>query len=207
VFYRDRVYPKLVALLGNPKPIQVLRRRMLTQAQGTVLELGFGSGVNLDYYCPEKVARLYALEPNKGMIRIAERHPRRASFDIKFLDLPGERIPLEDNSVDMVVSTFTLCTLTGIDEAISGIARVLRRDGCLIFIENTQSPDESIRRWQRIWSPALNRAFAGLDLTRDVCSAIQAGNFTLNQLEAGFLAAFPKCLTYCSWGIATPKSR
>ena len=112
---------------------------MLPLAQGTVLELGFGSGVNLAYYNPARIGRLYALEPNKGMIRIAEGHPRRNSFDLQVLDLPGEQIPLTDKSVDTVVSTFTLCTVSDIDEAIHGIARVVKRNGRLIFIENTVS--------------------------------------------------------------------
>ena len=90
--YTKRVYPKLVARLGNARPIQVLRRRMLAKADGTVLELGFGSGVNLDYYDAEKSTRLYALEPNKGMTEIAEQHPKRAAFDILFLDLPGNKV-------------------------------------------------------------------------------------------------------------------
>ena len=203
--YRDRVYPRLVNLLGNPQPIQVLRRRMLPLAQGTVLELGFGSGVNLAYYNPARIGRLYALEPNKGMIRIAEGHPRRNSFDLQVLDLPGEQIPLTDKSVDTVVSTFTLCTVSDIEEAICGIARVVKRNGRLIFIENTVSPHESVRRWQELWAPVHNRVFAGLDLTRNVCSAIEAGNFRLDELESGYLAAFPKSWTYCCWGVATPK--
>jgi SAM-dependent methyltransferase len=204
-FYRDRVYPKLVDLLGNPTPIQVLRRRILPLAEGAVLELGFGSGVNLAYYDPARIARLYALEPNKGMTRIAERHPRRKVFDLQFLDLRGEQIPLADGSIDTVVSTFTLCTVDSIHEAIHGISRVLKRDGRLIVIENTVSPHKSVSRWQKFWAPAHRRVFAGLDLTRDICSAIEAGNFKFDELETGYLARFPKSWSYCCWGVATPK--
>jgi ubiquinone/menaquinone biosynthesis C-methylase UbiE len=178
---------------------------MLPLAQGTVLELGFGSGVNLAYYNPARIGRLYALEPNKGMIRIAGGHPRRNSFDLQFLGLPGEQIPLTDKSVDTVVSTFTLCTVSDIDEAICGIARVVKLNGRLIFIENTVSPHESVRRWQELWAPVHNRVFAELDLTRNVCSAIEAGGFSLDGLETGYLAAFPESWTYCCWGVATPK--
>ena len=179
---------------------------MLPLAQGTDRELGFGSGVNLAYYDPSKIGRLYALEPNKGMIRIAEGHPRRNSFDLQFLGLLSEQIPLIDNSVDTVVSTFTLCTVSDIDEAIRAIARVVNRNGRLIFIENTVSPHESVRRWQQLWAPVHNRVFAGLDLTRNIYSAIEAGNFKLDELETGYLAAFPKSWTCCCWGVATPKS-
>ena len=125
-FYRDHVYPHLVNLLGNPKPIRDVRQRMVPLAQGTVLEIGVGPGVNFLHYDPEKVSKLYALEPNPGMVRLAEKHRRRTKLDVKFLGLPGEHIPLEDGSVDTVVSTFTFCTIPGVVEAIRGIGRVLR---------------------------------------------------------------------------------
>jgi hypothetical protein len=82
--YREYVYPNLVTVLGNPKPIHELRRRILPLAEGAVLEVGFGSGVNLAYYDPAKITRLYALEPNPGMIQIAERHPKRKAFKRSF---------------------------------------------------------------------------------------------------------------------------
>jgi SAM-dependent methyltransferase len=205
--YRDHVYPRIVAALGNPKPVKELRRRMLPWAEGSVLEVGFGSGVNLTYYDPAKVRRLYALEPNEGMIRIAERHPQRRAFDVQFLHLPGERIPLADGSVDTVVSTFSLCTIAGVDDAICGIARVLKRNGRLIFIENTVSRDQSVRRWQKWWAPVHHRVFAGLDLTRDIRSAIEARDFRFDQIETGYLAVFPKSWMCCCWGIATLKPR
>jgi ubiquinone/menaquinone biosynthesis C-methylase UbiE len=110
-FYRDVVYPALVRRLGNPKPIQALREQIVPLARGDVLEIGVGSGANFRYYDPARVARLYALEPNRGMLRLADAQRRRTSLDIQFLDLPGERIPLTDESVDTVVSTFTLCTI------------------------------------------------------------------------------------------------
>ena len=119
-----------MTVLGNPKPIQKIRQRLLPFAQGTVLEIGVGPGVNFPHYNQLKVSRIYALEPNPGMIRRAEEQRRRTKLDIEFLDLPGERIPLADGSVDTVVSTFTLCTIPGVVEAIRGIRRVLDKVSC-----------------------------------------------------------------------------
>jgi ubiquinone/menaquinone biosynthesis C-methylase UbiE len=110
-FYRDFIYPYLVDAGGNPPPIQKIRRQIIPLAHGQVLEIGVGSGANFPHYDPTKVSRLYALEPNRGMIRCAERKARRTKLNIEFLDLPGERIPLGDETVDTVVSTFTLCTI------------------------------------------------------------------------------------------------
>jgi ubiquinone/menaquinone biosynthesis C-methylase UbiE len=113
-FYKNHVYPHLVSLLGNPPPIQKIRQRIVPLAQGEVLEIGVGPGVNFVHYDAAKVTKVYALEPNPGMIRMAEQQRRRTELDIEFLDLPGERIPLSDGSVDTVVSTFSLCTIPGV---------------------------------------------------------------------------------------------
>jgi len=126
-FYKDHVYPHLVSVLGNPKPIEDIRRRMVPLAQGSVLEIGVGPGVNFVHYDPAKVGKIYALDPNPGMLRRAGEQRRRLQLDIEFLDLPGERIPLADESVDTVVSTFTLCTIPAVVEAINGLRRVLTR--------------------------------------------------------------------------------
>src|SRR5262245_2053718 len=98
--YRDHIYPQLVRILGNPKPIRDIRRRIISLAHVTVLEIGVGSGVNFMYYDPARVHKLYALEPNPGMLRLAEQQRRRTTLDVAFLDLPGERIPLADGTVD-----------------------------------------------------------------------------------------------------------
>src|SRR2546425_8185898 len=104
-FYRDHIYPHLVKTLGDPKPIRDIRQRVIPQ--GRVLEIGVGPGVNFIHYDPAKVSKLYAVEPNVGVIRLAEW--QRTKLDIEFFGLRGEQIPLEDSSIDTVVSTFTLC--------------------------------------------------------------------------------------------------
>src|SRR5438445_8903498 len=124
-FYNENIYPWLVTTLGDPEPIKEVRQRIIPLAQGTVLEIGVGPGVNFVHYDPSRVSRVYALEPNPGMIRLAEQHRRQTDLKIKFLDLPGERIPSEDRSVDTVVSTFTLCPTPGWVDAIRGSVRVL----------------------------------------------------------------------------------
>src|SRR5262245_59477738 len=128
-FYRDHIYPHLVSRLGNPKPIREVRRRIVSLAQGKVLEIGVGPGVNFVYYDPARVSKIYALEPNPTMIQLAAAAARGTELDVEFLGLPGERIPLEDSAVDTVISCFTLCTIPGVVEAIQGIERVLKPGG------------------------------------------------------------------------------
>ena len=204
-FYKDHVYPHLVTVLGNPKPIQKIRKRLLPFAQGTVLEIGVGPGVNFPHYDQLKVSRIYALEPNPGMIRRAEEQRRRTKLDIEFLDLPGERIPLADGSVDTVVSTFTLCTIPGVVEAIRGIRRVLKSGGKFIFFEHGLAPDPPVRLWQERTEPLFQWAFEGCHVTRDIPSLIKEGGFDIERMDTGYVAPFPKCGTYCFWGVARPK--
>ena len=206
-FYKDRIYPYLVDILGDPSPILKVRQQIIPLAQGKVLEIGVGSGANFIHYDVTKVKKLYALEPNPGMIRLAERQQRKTKLNIKFLDLPGERIPLEEASVDTVVSTFTLCTIPGIVDAIRGITRVLKPNGKLIFFELGLSPDPEVQRWQKRLEPLHHWLFQGLYLTRNIPSLIIEGGFQLEQMESGYLAQFPKSSSYCWWGTAIPQSQ
>jgi ubiquinone/menaquinone biosynthesis C-methylase UbiE len=204
-FYRDRVYPHLVRVLGDPKPIQEIRRRMIPLAQGNVLEIGVGPGVNFVHYDPTRVSKLYALEPNPGMIRMADQVRRRTELNIEFVGLPGERLPLEDNSVETVVSTFTLCTIPGVSQALEGIRRVLRPEGKFIFFEHGLSPDPDVSRWQRRTEPLFHWAFEGCHVTRDIPTLIKVAGFEIEQMETDYLAPFPKSGSYCFWGVARPQ--
>lgn len=202
-FYRDYVYPQLVNALGDPAPIKKVRQKIIPLAQGNVLEIGVGSGANFTHYNSTRVRKLYALEPNVGMIRLAKRRQHRTKLNIEFIDLHGERIPLEEESVDTVVSTFTLCTISDVREAIRDIARVLKPDGRLISFELGLSPDPAVQHWQERLDPVCHWLFQGLCLTRDIPSLIIQGGFEISQMEAGYLAQFPKSLSYCWWGTAT----
>jgi len=201
-FYRDRVYPHLVSRLGDPEPIRAIRRRIIPFADGEVLEIGVGAGANFVHYDPSKVRKLYALGPNLGMIRLAEQQRRRTKLDVAFLDVPGERIPVEDSSIDSVVSTFTLCTISDVVGAIQELGRVVSPGGKLIFLELQRSPDPDVRRWQGWWELIQRRIYAGVYLTRDIPAFLTEGGFQIEQMSMGYLAAFPKAWTHCCWGTA-----
>ena len=203
-FYRDRVYPQIVRVLGDPPPIREIRQRIVRWAEGKVLEIGVGPGVNFVHYDPAKVSKIYALEPNRQMVRLAERERRRTDLDVEFLGLPGERIPLDDHTVDTVVSTFTLCTIPGVVEALRGVERVLKPGGKLIFFEHGLSPDPRIRRWQERSEPLTRWLFEGCHVTRNVPSLLEQSGFRAERIETAYLAKFPKAWTYCWWGTAVP---
>lgn len=204
-FYRDRIYPHLVSALGNPEPMANIRRRLIPMAEGNVLEIGAGPGVNFAHYDPSKVDKIFALEPNRGMLRRAAEQRRRMNLEVEFLDLPGEHIPLSDATVDTAVSTFTMCTIPGVIEALQGIARVLKPGGRFIFFEHGFSPDASIQRWQKRIEPFFQLAFEGCHVTRHIPSLITNAGFEIERLDEGYLAPFPKSATYCFWGVARPR--
>lgn len=141
--------------------------------------------------------------PNRGMLRLAEQNRQRTKVNIEFLDLPGERIPLGDGSVDTVVSTFTLCMIPGVVDAIRGVRRVLKPNGKFIFFEHGLAPDPRTQRWQRWSEPIPHWLFEGCHVTRDIPSLISQGGFQIDQIETGYLAPFPKSWTYCFWGTAS----
>ena len=204
-FYTEHIYPHLVSMLGDPKPIREIRRRILPSAQGNVLEIGVGPGVNFVHYEPTKVNKLFALEPNPGMVRLAKRQLPKTKLDVEFIDLPGEHIPLADATVDTVVSTFTLCTIPGVAEAIRGLGRILRPGGKFIFFEHGISPDLKVRRWQKWSEPIPYCLYAGCHLTRDIPALITQGGFQIEQMQRAYLARFPKSWAYCLWGTAVPR--
>lgn len=201
-FYRDHVYPLLVERMGNPEPIRKIREQVIPLAEGTVLEIGVGTGANYIHYRAEKVNKLYALEPNAGMIRRAREQEFGLKFDVEYIGLPGERIPLDSHTIDTVVSTFTLCTIDAVQDAIGEIRRVLKPDGRLVFAELGQSPDRRVQRWQKWLEPAMHWMYAGLHLTRDIPCLIAVGGLKVLHMNEGYLAPFPKSLTYCWWGTA-----
>ena len=159
--------------------------------------------MNFPHYDQQKVRKVFGLEPNEGMLRLAEEQRRATKLDIEFLDLPGERIPLADSSVDTVVSTFTLCTIPLVMEAIEGVGLVLKPSaGKFIFLEHGLAPDASVRRWQELAEPFFHWAFEGCHVTRNIPSLIQQGGFQIEKLDTGYLAPFAKCGSYCFWGVA-----
>ncbi len=139
-----------------------------------------------------------------GMLRRAAEQRRKTGLHIEFLDLPGERIPLADASVDTVVSTFSLCTIPVVVEAIAGVGRVLKPGGKFIFFEHGLSPNASVQRWQKRTEPLFRWAFEGCHVTRDIPSLIRDGGFTVERIDAGYVSSFPKSGSYCWWGVAAP---
>jgi ubiquinone/menaquinone biosynthesis C-methylase UbiE len=149
---------------------------------------------------------VHALGNPKPIADRAEEQRRHTQLNVEVLDLPGEHIPLGDGSVDTVVSTFTMCTIPGVVEAIRGIRRVLKPGGQLIFFEHGLSPNSAVRRWQERTEPLFKLAFEGCHVARHIPSLINEGGFRIEQLTEAYLALFPKSGSYSYWGVARVQS-
>jgi ubiquinone/menaquinone biosynthesis C-methylase UbiE len=202
-FYERRILPPLLDLAMRQKPIMRQRAKIVPLARGRVLEIGFGSGLNLSFYDHSKVETLLGLEPSAELRRRAEERARAADMPVEFIGLTGEEIPLESASVDTVVTTYTLCTIPGVARALAEMCRVLRPGGVLLFSEHGRAPDEGVLRWQNRLNPLWKRIGGGCNLNRPIADLIRAAGFSLDRPETMYLPG-PRPFTFTTWGSATP---
>jgi ubiquinone/menaquinone biosynthesis C-methylase UbiE len=200
-FYREQVLPHLINLACSTKPNRKQREKIVPLAAGDVLEIGFGSGLNLPYYDSQKVRKVWGLEPSAGMRRKAQPMVDASDLDVEFVDLPGESIPLESSSVDTVLVTYTLCTIPDAISALEGMRRVLKPGGCLLFCEHGIAPDESVRRWQHRLNPPWSRFAGGCNMNRDIPDLIRQGGFRITVDERMYIPG-ARILSYNYWGAA-----
>jgi ubiquinone/menaquinone biosynthesis C-methylase UbiE len=168
-----------------------------------VLEIGFGAGENLPFYDASKVRHLWALEPSREMRARAPERVAASPLAIEFLDLPGEEIPLEDNAADTVLVTYTLCTIPDVMRALSGMRRVLKPSGRLIFCEHGEAPDEGVKRWQDRLDPMWGKIAGGCHLGLAVPKLIGDAGFRVEEVETMYLPGTPRFTGFNYWGSAT----
>jgi ubiquinone/menaquinone biosynthesis C-methylase UbiE len=200
-FYDERVLPHVINFACSTKPVRKQREKIVPLAEGDVLEIGFGSGLNLPYYDAQKVRKIWGLEPSEGMRRKAQPMVDASSLDVEFIDLPGESIPLEDDSVDTVLVTYALCTIPDAITALEGMRRVLKPGGSLLFCEHGIAPDEGVRRWQHRLNPAWGRIAGGCNMNRDIPELITQAGFKVTADERMYVPG-AKILSFNYWGRA-----
>ena len=199
--YERYILPHVVTLACSPKPVRKQRQKIVPLAEGDVLEIGFGSGLNLPYYDRAKVRRIYGLEPSCGMRRKAEPLVARSGLDVEFIDLPGEEIPLESNSVDTVLVTYSLCTIEDAVTALEGMRRVLKPGGRLLYCEHGRAPDQGVRRWQERVDPLWSRFAGGCHINKDIPALVESGGFDIRSDERRYIPG-PRLVSFNYWGVA-----
>lgn len=201
-FYDEHVLPHLINCACGMNAIERLREKMVPLARGRVLEVGMGSGLNLKYYQEEYVDLVWGLEPSEGMRRKAQANLDASNIKVEWLGLPSESIPLDDDSADSIVLTYTLCTIEDPISALAEMRRVLKPGGELIFSEHGKSPDKSVQRWQDRVNPIWKKLAGGCNLNRAIPSLIAEAGFNFTKLDQKYIKG-PKIAAYQYFGTAS----
>ena len=167
-FYEEHILPHVINVACGDEVIMNERASLLGEAEGRVLEVGMGSGLNLRYYNPDKVDFVWGLEPSEGMRKKARKNLGRSPVSVEWLGLPGEEIPLDNNSADTIVLTFTLCTIPDWRQALTQMRRVLKPGGKLLFCEHGAAPDADVQKWQNRINPLWKKIAGGCHLNRPI---------------------------------------
>jgi SAM-dependent methyltransferase len=202
-FYSDVILPKLCDFAMRNRQLVPFRERVIGAAEGRVLEIGIGSGLNLPFYRPP-AREVLALEPAAKLVAMARNASRGASMPVSFLEASAEAIPLDAFCVDTVVTTWTMCSIPQAATALAEMRRVLRPGGKLLFVEHGLAPDESVRRWQDRLTPAWRCISGGCHLNRPIRAMIEDAGFRVDRIETGYMPG-PKPMTFMYEGSARPK--
>ena len=201
-FYSRYILPALITCACGAKPVRRQRRKIVPRAEGVVLEIGFGAGLNLPFYDASKVSRVHALEPEDGMLARARKISGSSAIPIEILPERAEDLSLPDASVDTVLVTYSLCTIPDAVAALNGARRVLKPQGRLLFCEHGLAPDAKVQHTQRSIEPIWSRIGGGCRLTRNIPSLICQAGFEIADLEAMYLPSTPRFAGYNYWGSA-----
>jgi len=200
-FYKDQVLPRMVTMACSSKPTRKQREKIVPRAYGDVLEIGFGGGLNLPYYDRDNVRKVFGLEPSAGMRRLAADSIASCGLDVELIDAPGEDIPLDDNSVDSVLVTYTLCTIPDTVAALQGIRRVLKPGGRLFFCEHGKAPDDDVHRWQNRLNTGWRIIASGCNMNRDIPALLHEGGLEIEDDNRMYIPGV-RALSYNYWGAA-----
>lgn len=200
-FYEDHCLPHLIKLACGIKSVRKQREKVVPLAEGRVLEIGMGPGLNIPFYDPARVDFVWGLEPAEGMRKKAAPLLAEAPFEVRWLGLPGEEIPLDDNSADTVLLTYTLCTIPDWRTALEQMRRVLKPGGKLVFCEHGLAPDGGVQKWQRRVNPLWKKLAGGCHLNRPIPDYLQQAGFAIQTMESGYIPG-PRVAAFNYWGVA-----
>ena len=201
-FYDKYILPKFLNCACGSKPINYQREKIVPLAEGTVLDVGIGSGLNIPYYNKSKIKCLYGLDPSIELLNLAKSLAKKNELEIEFLECGAEAIPLPNDSIDTVVITYTLCTIPDTQLSNQEIMRVLKPNGKLLFCEHGLAPDINIAKWQKRINPIWNKIAGGCNLNRDIPELIRSSGFKISNMEEMYLPSTPKFAGYNYWGVA-----
>ena len=197
--YREQILPRVIDKVCGGADMQRFRDRACAGMRGTILEIGFGSGLNVASYPPE-VELVYAVEPAALGRKLAAPRIARGTARVEHVGLRGESLPLEDASCDGALSTFTLCTIPGVEQALAEVVRVLRPGGTFHILEHGVAPDPGVARWQHRLDPIQHVVGDGCHLTRDPLALLRGAGFEVIEADQRYVAG-PKPWTFMTQAV------
>lgn len=203
-YYNEKILPQLIQRACSSRPASKQREKVIPYAEGVVLEIGAGSGLNFAYYDTSKVQKIWALEPSLGMQAIAKKTPVSKMLDVEYLSLLAEDIPFKKNTIDTIVCTYVLCTIPNVELALKKMYEVLKPEGKLLFTEHGLAPDKKIKVLQNLVNPIWKRVSGGCNLNRNISMLLKgAGFYTVE--EQMYIPGF-RFYSYNYWGKAVKSS-
>jgi ubiquinone/menaquinone biosynthesis C-methylase UbiE len=199
-FYQERIVPYLVQRSMRQETLVAYRERVVSGAAGRILEIGIGSGVNLRYY-GDQAQHVIGLDPSGKLLAIAAEADKRTGLSVELVKGSAEVIPIEDRTMDTVLTTWTLCSISDVNRALSEMRRVLKPNGRLLFVEHGLSPDDKVRRWQNRLNPVWKRVAGGCNLNRAIAQLIEVAGFRLERIDTGYMKG-PRPMTFMYEGSA-----
>lgn len=202
--YRKYALPRLIELAMKSPEMSRLRAALIPRANGDVLEVGIGSGLNLPFYSAD-VRRIYGVDPSAELVRLASTRKAAVSVEVDLLHQSAEKeLPLQSGTIDSVVITWTLCSIPNAADALAEIRRVLKRHGRVIFIEHGRAPETAVARWQDRLTPVWKHVAGGCHLNRKIDDLLIAAGFHIPEMKTSYLPG-PRTMTYTYQGIAAPR--
>ena len=200
-FYAKYILPVCLDKACGVGPVTKQRAKIIPLAKGRVLEVGIGSGLNLPHYNPAQVERVIGVDPDDHIWTRSQRRRNTADFPVERIGLSGENIPMESDSVDTVVVTYSLCTIPDPVKALREMRRILKSDGEILFCEHGRAPDHNIAKWQKRIDPFWSKLAGGCQSGRDIPSLITQAGLKTIELDQLYIPG-PRVLSYNYWGRA-----
>jgi ubiquinone/menaquinone biosynthesis C-methylase UbiE len=199
--YSNYIFPLLCEFTLNNPIVDEQRRELLAQVEGAVLEIGFGTGLNLPHY-PHTIRKITTVDPNAGMSRKAKCRIEQSPIAVEHHQLRSETLPFDEASFDCIVSTFTLCSITDVNRAVKELFRVLKPDGKFLFLEHGLSPDSGVQKWQHRLNRIQRWCGDGCNLNRNIREIVEKLPFSSLELVEMYLEKIPKTHGYVYRGVA-----
>ena len=204
-FYEKYILPRFLNCACASKPITYQRKKVVPLAEGKILEVGIGSGLNLPFYNKSKIEEIWGIDPSEELNAMAKKVAIKEDINVNFITSSAEDIPFPNDYFDTVLITYTMCTIPSVLQANKEIRRVLKHNGKMIFCEHGVSPDENIKKWQKRLNSIWGKIAGGCNINRNIPVLIKSSGFKIVEMDEMYLPKTPRIAGYNYWGYAKPE--